>query len=126
MTSSTETARAMSGSGIPVLSASDCQSNAETTGAKYQFSQPLFKHQPIPSGFVPTFTSTAASHQVNSTHLNQHTSQHGLPYRVLLITITALPIVIRTIRHVVVHLLISMVHYNMVRCVVNVTFNIAV
>ena len=33
MTSSTETARAMSGSGIPVLSASDCQSNVETTGA---------------------------------------------------------------------------------------------
>ena len=81
MTSSTETARAMSGSGISVLSASDCQSKAETTGAKYQFSQPLFMHQPIPSGFVPTFTSTAASHQVNGTHLNQHTSQHGLPYR---------------------------------------------
>ena len=81
MTSSTETARAMSGSGIPVLSASDCQSKAETTGAKYQFSQPLFMHQPIPSGFVPTFTSTAVSHQVNGTHLNQHTSQHGLPYR---------------------------------------------
>ena len=45
---------------------------------------------------------------------------------VLLITITALPIVIRSTRHVVVHLLISMVHYNIVCCVVNVTFNIAV
>ena len=83
MTSSTETARAMSGSGIPVLSASDCQGNAETTGAKYKFSQPLFMHQPIPSAFVLTFTSTTASHQpqVNGIHLNQHTSQHGLSYR---------------------------------------------
>ena len=78
--SSTEKARAMSGSGIPVLSASDCQSNAETTGAKYQFSQQLFMHQPIPSTFVPTFTFTAVSHQVYFTHPNQHTSQQGLPY----------------------------------------------
>ena len=81
MMSPTETARTMSAFSIPVSSASDCQSNAETTGAKYQFSQPLFMHQPIPSAFVPTFTSTTASHQVNGTHLNQHTSQHGLPYR---------------------------------------------
>ena len=128
MTSSTEAARAMSGSGIPVLSASDCQSNAETTGAKYKSSQPLFMHLPIPSAFVPTFTSTTASHQVNGTHLNQHTStsQHGLSYRGASHYHTALPIVIRTTRHVVVLLLISMVHYNMVRCVVNVTFNIVV
>ena len=81
MMSSTETARAKFGSSIPVLSASDCRSNAETTGAKYQFSQPLFMHQPIPSTFVPIFTSTTASHQVNGTHINQYTSQHGLPYR---------------------------------------------
>ena len=103
MTSSTETARSISGSGIPVLSTSDCQSNAETNGAKYQFSQQLFIHQPIPSALVPTSTSTAASHQVNGTHLNQHTSQHGCHTGVLLITITALPNVIRTTRHVVVH-----------------------
>ena len=61
MTSSRETARAISGFGIPVLSARDLQSNAETTGAKYQFSQQLFMHKPIPSAFVPTFTSTTAS-----------------------------------------------------------------
>ena len=125
MSSSTERARAMSGSGIPVLSASDCQSNAETTGAKYQFSHQLFIHQPIPSAFVPTFTFTAVPIRFILLILTSIPHSMVCHTMVFLITIIALPYVIRTIRHVVVHLLISMVHYNIVCCVVIVTFNIA-
>ena len=58
MTSSTDTVSAMSGSCNPVISTGDCLRDSKAIATKYNFSQPLFMHQPIPSIFMPPFPST--------------------------------------------------------------------
>ena len=97
MTSSTDTVSVMSGSCNPVISTGDCLRDSKAIATKYNFSQPLFMHQPIPSIFMPPFPSTngpynGASHppdpsvssQLNGKPPNQqgktHRDQHGLSY----------------------------------------------
>ena len=80
-----------------MISTGDCLRDSKAIATKYNFSQPLFMHQPIPSIFMPPFPSTnnsynGASHPPDpsvSSHLNgkppnhhgtAHRNQHGLSY----------------------------------------------
>ena len=132
MTSSTDTVSATSGSCNPVISTGDCLRDSGAIATKYNFSQPLFMHQPIPSIFVPPFPSTnrsynGASHPPDpsvSSQLNGET-QFNMAQHIVTNMVSHMelhPLACMPIRTVM-PLVINRAHYVVVRSPTNAPTN---